>query len=137
MKINKLALVSGLIVSVTSVTSLPLSASASNLFVANYYGNTISEIVASTTTPITFATGLSDPYGLAFDTSGNLFVSNYTNNTISEIKAGTTTPIIVASGFRFSTGLAFDQTSAVPEPLNILGAVVGVGLFVGLKRKVK
>ena len=99
MNINKLALLSGLIVSVTSVTSLPLSASASNLFVANYN-------------------------------------ANYNDNTISEIVAGTTTPITFASVL-FARGLAFDKATAVPEPLNILGAVVGVGLFVGLKRRVR
>ena len=58
-----------------------------------------------------FASGLNDPYGLAFDASGNLYVSNIGNNSIVKISAtGNKTVFATASnGLSDPEGLAFDS----------------------------
>ncbi|MCZ6789325.1 MAG: hypothetical protein O7D33_05215 [Chloroflexi bacterium] len=57
----------------------------------------------------TFATGLSTPIFLAFDTQGNLFVSNFSTSTVSKITPdGTVTTF--ATGFTSPAGLAFDTS---------------------------
>ena len=57
----------------------------------------------------TFSSGLSYPYGLAFDTSGNLYCSNTNNNTISKILPNGTVSEFVSSGLSGPSGLAFDS----------------------------
>lgn len=55
-----------------------------------------------------FASGLNQPRGLAFDSSGNLFVANYGNNTVSKITPGGVVSTFVSGGMINPTGLAFD-----------------------------
>jgi sugar lactone lactonase YvrE len=65
----------------------------------------------------TFATGLSFPYGLAFDGSGNLFVADYSSNTIYKF-APDGTKSIFASGLNNPSGLAFDRAGNLFEADN-------------------
>jgi len=66
MNLNKIVLLSGLVVNSISFISFSLSASATNLFVSND-NNTILEIKSGTNTAIPFvSSGLSLPTGLAF-----------------------------------------------------------------------
>ena len=56
----------------------------------------------------TFASGLNDPRGLAFDTSGNLFVASAGDGTITKFDpVGNSAPFY--SGLSSPTGLAFDS----------------------------
>jgi sugar lactone lactonase YvrE len=61
------------------------------------------------TVPTATLTGLSAPYGLAFDQNGNLFVANYSANTVSEFAPGHTTPTATLTGLFGPTYLAFDH----------------------------
>ena len=73
--------------------------SSGNLFVANSagysanaYDNTISKMPVNgsyaTVTPL-YVTGLKDPRGICFDSSGNnLYITNYGNNTIAKFSIG-------------------------------------------------
>jgi hypothetical protein len=57
--------------------------------------------------PVIFASGLDEPYGLAFNSAGNLFVADNGNGEITEITpAGTQSTF--ASGLKHPTGLAFN-----------------------------
>jgi hypothetical protein len=87
------------------------TASAQNVFVANYGLNTISEFNSSgTLITNSFASGLNSPEGLAFDNSGNLYVANSGNNTISEFNSsGGLITGFFASGLSTPHGLAFDS----------------------------
>lgn len=59
----------------------------------------------------TFASGLNQPWGLAFDLSGNLFVSNFGDHRIYKYapSGDRTTFATSASGIRGPQGLAFDS----------------------------
>ena len=63
-----------------ALAALGLSGSPlrAQIYIANYGTNSILEM-APDGSLTTFATGLSGPKGLAFDSNGDLFVSNYSN----------------------------------------------------------
>ena len=54
-------------------------------------------------------TGLSSPYGLAFDAAGNLFVANAGNNTIQMFTPGGVGSVFASTGLNSPRGLAFDR----------------------------
>ena len=56
----------------------------------------------------TFASGLNDPSGLAFDSAGNLFVADAVSGAVYKFTpAGVRTTF--ASGLSYPNGLAFDR----------------------------
>ncbi len=74
-------------------------------------GNSISKV--STTGVVTlFKSGVTNPYGLAFDGIGNLYAANLSLGTITKI-TNTGTVSTFASGFTDPYGLAFDGTSTI------------------------
>jgi hypothetical protein len=94
------------------------SASAQNLFVSNYTPGVIDEITpGGTVSP--FATGLSYPYGIAFNSAGDLFAGDSVGNGtsyITEITPGGVQSTF-ASGLYQPAGLAIQGiTLPVPEP---------------------
>lgn len=58
---------------------------------------------------IVYASGLSSPFGLAFDSAGNLYVSNFTGNTITKITPDQNKANVV-TGLTGPQGLTFDRT---------------------------
>jgi DNA-binding beta-propeller fold protein YncE len=89
------------------------TASAQNIFVANYVGGTVSEFDPSgNLITNSFAPGLNYPTGLAFDGSGNLYVANALAGTVSEFdSSGTPVNASFASGLNYPTGLACDSSN--------------------------
>src|SRR5262245_28152742 len=57
-------------------------ASADELYVSNFHSGAISKVDTGTGAATTFASGLVNPGGLAFDTSGNLFVAIRSDNMV-------------------------------------------------------
>ncbi len=89
------------------------SAAAENLFVSgSYAGQTAQTGVIFEITPdgaqSTFALGLSDPIGLAFDSAGNLFVAESGSGSILKFTPGAVRTTF-ASGLSGPVGLAFDR----------------------------
>jgi len=87
---------------------LGLAVEGNNLFVANFWTNSVDEIALSgplAGLPSTFASGLSEPSALAFDSAGNLFVANGEADTIDEFAPN-------GSGSQFA-----DNTVSVPDAL--------------------
>jgi streptogramin lyase len=67
-----------------------------NVWVTNYYGNSISEISSSGTIVANgsyVGGGLNHPQGIAIDGAGNVWIANFRNVSITELAgAGTATP---------------------------------------------
>jgi sugar lactone lactonase YvrE len=83
-------------------------AAPGDLYEADFSSNTIFKFT-SAGTKSTFASGLSGPYGLAFDGSGNLFVADYSSGTIFKFTPDGTKSTF-ASGLNTPVGLAFDNS---------------------------
>ena len=79
-----------------------------NLYVTNAGNNTVSKVTPGGVVS-TFATGFSEPWGLAFDSSGNLYVANHASTTVSKVTPGGAVSTF-ASGFSDPTALAFDSS---------------------------
>jgi sugar lactone lactonase YvrE len=94
-----------------AILLLASGASAQNIFVSDYQTGDIYEYTSGGVQS-TFATGLINPAGLAFDSSGDLFAAAQGNGNIYEfINSGGTlssTATLYASGFSTPAGLAFD-----------------------------
>ena len=87
-------------------------ASAQNLFQSDGSGNIYEYTLGGVRS--TFASGLSVPYGLAFDGAGNLFVCNNRVNSIYEYTPGGVQSTF-ASGFNGPNALAFDSAGNLFE----------------------
>jgi hypothetical protein len=83
-------------------------AAAADLYEADFSSNTILKFTADGATS-TFASGLSGPYGLAFDSSGNLFQADYNSGTIFKFTPDGTKSTF-ASGLNTPVGLALDSS---------------------------
>ncbi|HEY4417267.1 MAG TPA: NHL repeat-containing protein [Verrucomicrobiae bacterium] len=89
------------------------SASAQNIFVANFGNNTVSEFGADgNLVNATFASGLDSPSGMAFDRTGNFYVANHNGGlkqNVSEFNsAGGLIAATFVGGLNTPEGLAFD-----------------------------
>lgn len=89
------------------------SAPAQNLFVSEYYANSIREITPSGEKS-TFGTGLLDSVGLAFNSAGDLFVADQGSGSIYEFTPGGTKRTF-ASGLSGPHGLAFNSAGDLFE----------------------
>lgn len=84
-----------------------------NLYVANVFGNSISEVTTSGMVT-TFASGLNEPIGLAFDSAGNLFDGE--DSGINEFTPPSGTPTAFATLPEDSPNyLVFQPASAAPK----------------------
>ncbi|MFI5457189.1 MAG: hypothetical protein ACHRXM_17220 [Isosphaerales bacterium] len=87
-------------------------ADVSLLYVSSYETNTIQTITPGGTTH-TFASGLSNPYGMAFDSAGNLYVANAyggVSGTIEKFTPGGVSSVFASTGLNIPVGLAFDAS---------------------------
>ncbi len=93
--------------------------------------------VLSSTSTVFANTGLSNPYGLAFDNTGNLFVSNNGNGSIAEFTSTggvlSSTPTTFSSN-RLTAGFLAFGPSAVPEPSTAILMAIG-GVSFALRRR--
>lgn len=103
----------GRAVRVGAVLLIGLSASGQNLFVADRLSGNVYEYTPDGTRSI-FASGLSNPQGLAFDTAGNLFVSTWNDGFIYKYTPDGTRSIF-ASGLSRPVGLAFNSLGVLFE----------------------
>jgi sugar lactone lactonase YvrE len=83
------------------------SALPGDLYVANWYNNTIEKFTPGGVGSVFANTGLSSPYALAFDNSANLYVANYGNSTIEKFTPGGVGSVFATTTVR-PYALAFD-----------------------------
>jgi len=105
----------------------------SNIWVANYGSDTITELQASTGALLgTFSVG-DQPFGVAFD-GANIWVGNYKDSTVSKLQAATGAVLGTYTVGTGPEGIAFDGSNiwvadylsdSVTELLARTGAVVG------------
>lgn len=98
-----------LLASITSISILCGfgTAKGQNFFVAEYSGNRITEITPGGTES-TFASGLNEPIGVAFDAVGNLFESDGGSGNIYKFTPGGVQSTFI-SGLYNPTGVVFDK----------------------------
>ena len=113
----------GGVVCVGAVLLIASSAQAQNLFETDLHSGNIYEYTPGGARS-TFASGLDEPYGLAFNSAGDLFAAAWGSGNITEITPGGVQSTF-ASGLDYPTGLAFQgETLPVPEP-SALGLLAG------------
>ena len=95
-----------------TLAALLLTTSASSradiLYVSNWGNNTIEQFTPQGVGSVFANTGLDQPGGLAFDTTGNLYVANYGDNTIEKFTPGGVGSVFATAGLSSPYGLAFD-----------------------------
>ena len=104
------------------------SAPAQNLFEADRGSGNIYEFTPGGVQS-TFASGLNNPLGLAFDSAGDLFEADYGSGNIYEYTPGGAQTTF-AYGLSNPAGLAFEgETLPVPEPAALGLLAVGAAAF--------
>ena len=91
--------------------AMPLIAISSRAAVGDIYETNMDLILrmnAAGGTPITFAQGLSNPKGLAFDGNGHLFVANPGTGAILRFNTPDATPVTFAANLNSPVGVTFD-----------------------------
>ena len=104
-------------------------AQAQNLFVDSYFNGTIVEITPGGVKS-TFASGLSYPQGMAFNSAGVLFATDINSDTIYEFTPGGVRSTFASTGLAEPVMIAFEP---VPEP-SVLG-LLAVGVTALLVRR--
>jgi len=86
------------------------SASAQNIFVANWYNpGAIYEFTPGSSPSTYYSGGLGEPEDIAFNSSGDLFVANSSGNAIDEITPGSDPTESSFASIPDPHGLAFDS----------------------------
>jgi gliding motility-associated-like protein len=86
---------------------------AGNIYVADYGGNVVKEIIAGSGTIVTLGAGFSRPWDIKVDAAGNVYVSNTGDNTVKEIVKSSGAVLTIGSGFSFPAGIALDAAGDV------------------------
>jgi len=88
-----------------------------NVWIANYYGNSISEVTTGGTLVLDAATGggVNHPQGIAVDGAGTVWIANYLGNSISEVKSASS----AASGTFASPSTGFGTDAAILQPYSL------------------
>ena len=88
----------------------PLTArAAATIYVSNFGNNTIEQFTEAGVGSVFASTGLNNPRGLAFDSTGNLYVANAGDNTIVKFTPGGVGSVFASTTGSTPQGLAFDS----------------------------
>ena len=89
----------------------------SNVWVANYYGNSISEVNSCGTLVLDAATGggIEHPQGIAVDGAGTVWVANFLGNSASEVDGSSS----AAPGTFVSPSTGFGADAAMLQPYGL------------------
>ncbi len=84
---------------------------AGDVYVADSANGAVVELPTGGTTPVTIASGLTDPHGVAVDATGNVYVSSAGG--VAEYPVGSGSPVTIGSGYSSPRGLAVDTSGTV------------------------
>src|ERR1700676_3067032 len=88
---------------------LTIPCRASTLYVSNIGDSTIEQFTSGGVGSAFANTGVSAPYGLAFDSVGNLYEADNGTNTIQKFTPGGVGSVFASTGLNEPTGIAFDN----------------------------
>ena len=91
--------------------------SAGNLYVAEFFNDTMFQVSRGGGAANAFATGFNDPTGLAFDSAGTLYVANNGNGTVSQVTQTVAVPFTV--GGSAVSGMDYIGLTASPLTFGI------------------
>jgi gliding motility-associated-like protein len=84
-----------------------------NIYMGNLNSNSVTKIAAGSTITTTFATGCSNPYGIATDAAGNVYVTKASaSGTLTRISP-TGVKTVLASGLNNPAGVELDATGNI------------------------
>jgi sugar lactone lactonase YvrE len=93
------------------LAAMPLLTGSARAAVGDIYETNMDLVLrinAAGGTPVTFAQGLQNPKGLAFDGNGHLFVANPGTGAILRFNTPDATPVTFAAGLNSPVGVTFD-----------------------------
>jgi hypothetical protein len=94
-----------------NATTVTVDAASANVWVANYYGNSVSVFTTAGAAVANYAPGGTGVQDIAFDSSGNAWISA-TSNQLDEISStGTVLHTAFNNGLNFPNGLAIEPVS--------------------------
>ena len=82
-----------------------------NLYVADNSNGDVIQVPGGFGTPVTLASGLTNPHGVAVDAAGDVYVSS--DNQVSEYPVGGGNPIPMGTGYRTPQAVAVDASGTV------------------------
>ena len=89
------------------------SDSQGNVWVANYYNNTVEKFSASGVLLNTLSNGLNAPDSLAIDSQGNVWVANHNNNTVEKLSSSGVLLNTLSNGINIPQSLVIDSQGNV------------------------
>ena len=95
------------------IAGVQFLARGSDIFVAGYGSGVVEEFNSVTYSSTTFASGLANPTGLAFDTTGNFYVGDYGASTIYRYSPKGVRTTFATVGLQNPMGLAVDGAGNV------------------------
>jgi hypothetical protein len=90
--------------------AVPAASRADDLYVSNFGNGTISKVSTTDGSVSTFASGLSNPEGLAFDSSGRLYVALQSGGIDRISSVGNVSQFASNFGYDDMNGVAFDSS---------------------------
>src|SRR6185312_820973 len=75
--------------------------------------NSLKKVPVGGYTPVTLATGLNMPGGVAVDAIGNVFVADVNNSKVKKFPVGGGAAVVIGSGFSFPAAVAVDAAGNV------------------------
>jgi len=93
-----------------------------NVWVSNYFGDSVSEVTSGGTVSTYYGSEIYHPQGIAIDGAGTVWIANYRGNTITAMagaNAATPGTVLTSNGLGSDIVSGSSQDAAMDEPFNL------------------